>query len=323
MRRDRPYRGLWNPYRSAVSLIYYRYSAKGVVMVFIERRREMTFFALLLTMILAAAGCVAGSGSDADTPRPGQSLPAENGGDEAISLKVIVDNRPCAGGLETSWGFSCLVEGEGKKVLFDTGGDGGLLLRNMALLGIDPGMIDAVVISHAHADHTGGLRALLKAHPGMLAYLCASFPNDLKQLAKDCGGALVEVTGPMTICKGIVSTGEMGTGIIEQALAVETVRGTVVITGCAHPGILTMVEAAMAVSGGEGHSPLLVLGGFHLEGKSSAEIKAIVEAFRAMGVRNAGPCHCTGEAALKAFRDAYGDAFIQVGAGFSLDLGAL
>jgi 7,8-dihydropterin-6-yl-methyl-4-(beta-D-ribofuranosyl)aminobenzene 5'-phosphate synthase len=152
---------------------------------------------------------------------------------------VISDNCGYEQGLQTAWGFACLVTSGTSTVLFDTGGDGPILPKNMAILGLDPLEIDAVELSHIHADHTGGLATLLEA--GARPVVCvpaafpASFENNVRVLTK-----LVEVSGPMEILPGIHSSGEVGKGIIEWALAVETGHGLVVVTGCAHPGIVEM-----------------------------------------------------------------------------------
>ena len=91
----------------------------------------------------------------------------------AISRVVcLVDNTaPRGSRLWGEHGLAFLVETGAGRVLFDTGQSGTVLLHNLDVLGIDPGTIDALAISHAHYDHTGGLAALLKrARPGLALY---------------------------------------------------------------------------------------------------------------------------------------------------------
>ena len=83
-------------------------------------------------------------------------------GIDDLKITVVYNNYPYKEDLETGWGFSCLVEGADKTILFDTGGDGAVLLGNMDKLRIDPAVVDVVVLSHIHGDHTGGLEDFLE-----------------------------------------------------------------------------------------------------------------------------------------------------------------
>jgi 7,8-dihydropterin-6-yl-methyl-4-(beta-D-ribofuranosyl)aminobenzene 5'-phosphate synthase len=235
-----------------------------------------------------------------------------------LRLSIVYDNTAADPRFGAAWGFSALVEAPGGTLLFDTGGDGALLLENLALLGIDPASIEIVVLSHEHEDHTGGLWALLDAGAAPAAYVPASFSAGFKtRLA--ARATVIEVTaGPMEILPGVFSTGEIGNGIVEQALAIRTAAGTVVLTGCAHPGIVDIVErAGQVVPGGIA----LVIGGFHLLEAAPAAIDAVVAAFRDIGVRQVAPTHCTGDAAIAAFAREYGDDFVAAGAGRVIEAG--
>ena len=123
---------------------------------------------------------------------------------------------------------------------------------------------------------------------------------------------LVEVDEAIEISDGIYTTGQMGAGVIEQALVLSTPQGLVVVTGCAHPGIVEMVGRAKEVGGDEVY---LVLGGFHLGGLNQAKVREIIANFRRLGVQKVAPCHCTGDKAIGLFRDAYRGDFIRNGVG--------
>jgi 7,8-dihydropterin-6-yl-methyl-4-(beta-D-ribofuranosyl)aminobenzene 5'-phosphate synthase len=237
-------------------------------------------------------------------------------GTQIVTITVVYDNNPYDPRLTSAWGFSALVEYHGYTLLFDTGGDGQILQENMRLLDIDPTHLDAVVLSHAHDDHTGGLLALLDAGAKPAVYLPASFPSSFKRQVEQYTRVSL-VSDGQSIAEGIWTTGEIGGAIPEQALIIQTKRGLVVITGCAHPGIVAMVKQAQDTV----NAPiLLVLGGFHLGDKSAAAIETIVSDFEHMGVEQVAPCHCTGETAIAQFSAAYGDNFIRIGVGSTIRL---
>jgi 7,8-dihydropterin-6-yl-methyl-4-(beta-D-ribofuranosyl)aminobenzene 5'-phosphate synthase len=240
-----------------------------------------------------------------------------------MKVAVVYDNKSLHQGLSPAWGFSCLV---GEDLLFDTGGDGSRLLSNMGQMGLDVGRIKSVVLSHAHGDHTGGLAALLAVNKGISVYLPRSFPTRFKEQVK-AHARVVEVHEPMEIAEGIYyTTGELGRDLVEQALVLATNggpstgsgQGLVVVTGCAHPGIVRIVKEAKEIVGGEVY---LVMGGFHLSVVSGQAVKGIIADFRRLGVQKVAPCHCTGKQAMKMFTAEYGDDFIETGVGKVLEIG--
>jgi len=231
-----------------------------------------------------------------------------------MRLAVVYDNRSLHRELSPAWGFSCLV---GDDILFDTGGDGPRLLANMAQMELDVGRIKSLVLSHAHGDHTSGLGAILAINKDVTVYLPISFPASFKAQVR-VRARVMEVRGPMEIAEGVYTTGEMGSGIREQALAVRTAQGLVVVTGCAHPGIVGMVRRARQIAGDDVY---LVMGGFHLGGLRGKELRDIIAEFRRLGVRKVAPCHCTGKRARQMFAAEYGEDFIRAGVGLVLDIG--
>jgi len=229
-----------------------------------------------------------------------------------LKITVVYDNYLYKEGLKTGWGFSCVIEGAGKTILFDTGGDAPTLLYNMEKLGIHPENIDTIVLSHIHGDHVGGLFGFLRENSNVTVHLLKSFDKRFKEDVRSLGAKVVEIHEPAEICKGIYTIGEMGFWIKEQSLIVNTDKGLIVITGCAHPGIVNIVAKAKELLGKD---VLLVMGGFHLMGKSRNEIGKIIDDFRKLGVRYVGASHCSGDTAKKMFEDEYKEYFINVGAG--------
>ena len=110
-------------------------------------------------------------------------------------------------------------------------------MRNIKCLRIDPGDIDLVFLFHMHWDHTGGLYGIIANKKAVTVFLSKSYSKRFKEDMKKQGAQIVDVQGPVRICKAVFSSGELGKSIKEQSLVVRTNRGSVVITGCAHPGM--------------------------------------------------------------------------------------
>lgn len=229
-----------------------------------------------------------------------------------MSITVIYDNNPYKAGLETGWGLSCLIRGTEKHVLFDTGGDGSKLLAHMKKLGISPGEIDVVVLSHIHGDHVGGLIRFLEKNPNVTVFVPKSFPGDFKREIERYGAHVVEVQKSMEICEGVYSTGELGSDIKEQSLIIHDKRGLIIVTGCAHPGIVTVVNKAKHLFR---RDVFIVVGGFHLFKKNNVELKKVVAGLKKAGVQYIGPCHCSGDKATEVLKGIYKKNYINVGVG--------
>ncbi len=236
---------------------------------------------------------------------------------KGIEILVLIDNNPYKEGLDSAWGLSCLVRGTEKTILFDTGPWETLLLDNMRKMNITPKEVDVVVLSHIHKDHTGSLQGFLKENHDVIIYLPKSFPSHFKEEARASGAKVVEVTGPLKICDRVYSTGELEGFKEEQSLVVHTDMGGIVITGCAHPGIVDIVRIAKKIIKGD---LVLAMGGFHLTsffgfGPSSREIEKIVSDFQDLGIRYVGPTHCSGNEARELFKKAYQKYYLDVGVG--------
>ena len=237
-----------------------------------------------------------------------------------LTITVAHDNYPYRESLRTAWGFSALVTGPEKTILFDTGSDGTLLLENMAKLQIDPGRIGAVVLSHIHADHTGGLTGLLKENPRVNIYLPAGFPDRFQDVARGYGATLVEVRMPQEICRSVCTTGVLGRRIPEQALVLRTARGLVVLTGCAHPGIIHIVERVRSLYE---ENILLLMGGFHLEWSMRWQLEKIAASFRSHNIKYLAATHCSSDKARQLFREHYGPGYVEAGVGKRITLADL
>jgi 7,8-dihydropterin-6-yl-methyl-4-(beta-D-ribofuranosyl)aminobenzene 5'-phosphate synthase len=262
---------------------------------------------LVSFLFLWTASGVVGSISSIASPQPDAAKPVE------AFVTILYDNNRFDPHLETAWGFSCLVRGLEKTILFDTGGDSYTLLGNMRQLGVEPAEIDIVVLSHFHGDHTGGLGGFLEKNPRVVVYLPGSFPGNFKKAVTSLGARVEEVLKSKELCVGVYTTGELGDGIREQALALKTAGGLVVITGCAHPGIVKIVRKAKEITGEE--TVYLVAGGFHLGGEPPSRLESIAKELRRLSVRKVAPCHCSGEGTRSFFREKFGPDYLESGVG--------
>ncbi|RLC47869.1 MAG: MBL fold metallo-hydrolase [Candidatus Cloacimonadota bacterium] len=234
-----------------------------------------------------------------------------------IEIIVTFDNYPYKKGLTTEWGFSCLVKASDSTdstidILFDTGANGQILLDNMQKLNINAQDIDKVFLSHRHWDHIGGLSRFLDVNHNVEVYCLKSFPKEIKRTITKSGAKLVEIEKSQEIYTDFFTTGSMGTSITEQSLAIKTDKGFILITGCAHPGILNIVKKAAEITKIE---PLLVMGGFHLLGCDNRELLLIADKLQEMKVQYVAPSHCSGTECRALFRQRWADKYIELGLG--------
>jgi 7,8-dihydropterin-6-yl-methyl-4-(beta-D-ribofuranosyl)aminobenzene 5'-phosphate synthase len=176
---------------------------------------------------------------------------------ERVRLVVLVDNNPYREGLEAAWGLSVYVEAGGARLLFDTGPDPGVLERNAGKLEVDLSKVDFVVVSHAHGDHTGGLRLLSSIKPGLRVYI----PPDqsLKRYVEGLGLEPVQVNSTVEVAEGVFVVKPLYGPPLEDALAIRTSRGLIILVGCSHPGSRTSLSGRPGTWGEAAHRARRVL----------------------------------------------------------------
>lgn len=255
-----------------------------------------------------------------------------------MKLTCLVDNAvQSSSGCWGEHGLAYLIEAGGRRVLFDTGQSGTVLAHNLELLGIDPSTIDAIAISHAHYDHTGGLSALLeRLRPGIPLYAGADLFRERfsrrEGAARSIGLSLSQEVladrftlklsaTPQEIAPGVWTTGEIvnrtefegrssghlmaaGGGLVADAyrddMSLVLVDGDrlALLCGCCHAGLLnTLAHVAHTFA-----QPVsLIAGGLHLGGIGAAELDRTIAALASMpALQRVYPGHCTGEAAFLA-----------------------
>lgn len=231
---------------------------------------------------------------------------------ENIKITIVYDNYVFQKGTKSDWGFSCLVECGGKTILFDTGTQGEILMHNVEKLNIDLKTIDMIVLSHVHRDHTGGLMKVLDQKSDVSVYYPHSFPQKYTQdiLLKEA--VPIAVKEPVKLFENAYLTGEISGPVNEQSLVLNTSKGLVVIVGCSHPGIVKILKKAQEIWNKKIY---LVLGGFHLMSHSKEQVENIADEFKMLGVEQCGATHCTGDGAIKVFKNKFGDNYVSMGVG--------
>ncbi len=232
-----------------------------------------------------------------------------------LNLKVLFDNSN-PDRKDRGWGISLLLN---DTILFDTAESFEKLRPGLDFFRTDLRKITDIVISHDHWDHTGGLLDFIAAHPEssrLHVYLLPSFSSELKEQLLMTGVFVHVNSFPTAVRDGFFLTGEIpgtykGEAKNEQGLVVAGNRSFALLTGCAHPGIVRMLEVATTVVG-DNRVPSLVAGGFHLMDKERSEIERIFNKLLQLGVEKLGPCHCSGIVAKNICRSVFHDAFVDI-----------
>jgi 7,8-dihydropterin-6-yl-methyl-4-(beta-D-ribofuranosyl)aminobenzene 5'-phosphate synthase len=275
---------------------------------------------------------------------------------EPARITVLYDAFGKDATMTKDWGYAALVEVNGKRILFDTGGDPAIFAKNVKAKAVDLTKLDFVVFSHRHGDHVGGVSYLLSVNPKVKIYapkdgFGGTFGSDLpgKFYRKDeslsaemryYNGAPPDVIRLGTVFPGaniqlIDKTTEVVPGMTliatvsdapgtkelkELSLAINTPDGIVLVVGCSHPGIESIVAEAAKINP---HIHFLA-GGFHLVVADDAAIEKVATSLHdTYKVDYIAPGHCTGEPAFAAMQRMFGDRYLYAGLGTTLGVGAV
>ena len=269
-----------------------------------------------------------------------------------LRITALMENSPSGNkALINEHGLSLMIDDGSHRILFDCGA-GSHFIYNAHRLGIDLDNLDAVVISHSHYDHAAGFRDFAEAGyraPALyvgegfferkyarkgLGYsdlsagwderfaLASGFPV---RAVKDC----VEIFPGISLHQGFRRAHreetiperfvkETARGFVpddfsdEIALSIKTGNGLVIIAGCAHPGIMNMLDTIRDSSADRIYA---LIGGTHLVEADEGRIESCTSAIKAMGISIVGLCHCSGETAETMARKRLGDAFFDLSVG--------
>ena len=305
------------------------------------QKTQLLVLICVLSLTWLRASCATASPTAATGPSP--------------RITVLYDAFGKDAAMTKDWGYSALVEINGKRILFDTGGDPAIFAHNVKAKGVDLTELDFVVLSHRHGDHVGGLSYLLKVNPKVRIYapkdgLGGIFGSDVPSTfyRKDdalppeqryYGGTPAETIRLGTVFPGaniqlIDKTTEVIPGITlialvsdvpgtkelkELSMAVNTANGLVLVVGCSHPGIEGIVGEAAKIN------PHIhfIAGGFHLVVAQDPAIEKVATTLHdTYKVDYIAPGHCTGEPTFAALKKTFGDRYLYAGLGTTLQLGA-
>ena len=266
-----------------------------------------------------------------------------------ILYDAFSDNKA----VTKDWGFSALVEHDGKRILFDTGNNAAIFERNVKALDVDLSKLDFVVISHRHSDHTTGLKYLLSVNPNVaiyapnesvggifggaaapglikpvtslpehMRYYDGHYPDKIPTGYPWSGGNFVLVDKLTEISPGVflVFTISKTPGTLELrelSLALRGPEGLSLIVGCSHPGIEEILQAATSI---DPHVHFLC-GGLHLVSTPETEIDRLVDNLKnKWKLEKVAPGHCTGEPAFLRLQKAFGNDYLYAGAGTRIEI---
>lgn len=255
-------------------------------------------------------------------------------------MTILYDAVGRTPSLKLGWGYSALVEYAGKRILFDTGGNLDDFTANVNALGVDLSLLDFVVLTHRHGDHTSGLHYVLKVNPNVQIYTPVeqsqfdtpstpalvkminrrvdSAPDDMhyfdgripERLASGSpwpGAKFVQIPKLTEVVSGfwLFSTVSDVAGTKEMnevSMAIRTPHGLVIMVGCSHPGIEKILEAGVKIE----PKVYSVFGGFHLAADSDAEVRSLVTRIHdKWKSERVAAGHCTGEFAFSEFNRIY------------------
>ncbi len=271
----------------------------------------------------------------------------------ALEITVLREDTTTRDDLSAGHGLSLLTRPRTGTFLLDTG-ESDETWANADALGVDLAQIDAVVLSHGHYDHTGGLPGLLErigalhiiAHPAVFEPRWSEHGGHhpigppLTRAQVEATGSWLELSAePIPVAPGVRTTGQVprhagpippvgggtpsllverdGRRIVDDfvddiSVIADVGAATVVLTGCAHAGLINIVARATELAG---RCPVAIIGGTHLAWAPEDEVAAIAADLHQRGVRTLVPMHCTGERGAALLERHFSGEVLRAGTG--------
>ena len=259
-------------------------------------------------------------------------------------------------GLLGEHGFACHLRTPEGEFLFDTG-SGTTIINNAKLMNVDFTKLQGIMFSHGHYDHTGGIKSVLEqtgeipiyAHPDMFSSHMSKHAGEMRNIGcpwpqpelEELGAKFVfsatpyQVTNVLTLSGEIPRIVKVETGdpnLITQSTPVElitdplrddlslfikTPKGLVILLGCAHAGLLNIIDHAIKVTGEK--KIHMIIGGTHLKFCSDEQMAATLDRLEELDIDRIGTSHCTGLRGARMLAERFGERFFSASVGVEID----
>lgn len=273
-----------------------------------------------------------------------------------MNITILMDNTAAVPSLTAEHGLSMWLEIADRRILWDTGQSDavfenarrlGIDLSKADTIALSHGHYDhtgglakalALMPKATLYLHAKAMDAKYSLKTGTSRPVGMSRQSQLAVLEKDIAGSVVFVTQKTELADGLTLTGPVprrtpyeDTGGLfyidpagavaddlpdDQSLFFECSKGIVVVLGCAHSGVVNILNAVADWT----NSPQIyaVLGGMHLVCADSKRIEETIKAFKHYDIQKIAPLHCTGPEAMRQLKEVFGDRCLFLGAGSRL-----